>query len=95
MGAELGADLIAVGVVDLIEDPQGLRRSRIPPDRLGQAIGADDLTAMQRQNGQHRLAPQPMHRPRLTPDHDVNRPKKTYPHDIPVRTVGPHEMTKL
>ena len=40
----------------------------LPPDRVGELVGADDPAAVKRQNGQHRLAPQAVHRPRLTPE---------------------------
>ena len=55
----------------------------LAPDRVDQLVGADDLAAVQRQNGQDRLAPQAMYRPRLAADHDVDWPQKTYLHDIP------------
>jgi hypothetical protein len=43
-------------------------------------VGADDPAAVQRQNGQRRLAPQAVHRPRLTPNHNVDWSQQTYLH---------------
>ena len=65
---------------------QGVDRRRgrlVTPDHVGEPVAADDVAALQREHGQHRLAAQPAHRPRHPVDHDVNRPEKPYPHLSP------------
>jgi hypothetical protein len=62
---------------------QGIERRRgrlITPYHVGEPVVADDVTALQGEYGQHRLATQPAHRPERPVDHHVNRPEKPYPH---------------
>jgi hypothetical protein len=54
-----------------------------PPDGAEQMISADDLAAMQRQDGRHRPAPQATQPPWLTVDYDVKRAGKAHLHDAP------------
>ena len=69
---------------------------RRPPDRVGELAGADDPAAVKRQNGQDRLAPQAVHRPQLTPDHDVDwSPEDVSASPIPVCAQNPARATEL
>ena len=73
----------------MLQRVQRGRRRGIAPDGFHELAGADDLAAMQRQGGQHRLTPQPAHRPRLAVHHDINRPKQPHLHDACLHGVKP------
>jgi hypothetical protein len=54
----------------------------VGPDHVGEPVVADDVSVMQREHRQHRLAAQPAHRPGYSVYHRVNRPEKSYPHPL-------------
>ena len=70
-----------VGHVTLQRVQRG--RGALAPNRVDQAVGADDLAAVQRQRRQHRLAAQAADRPDLSVDDDLDRPEQPNLHDGP------------
>lgn len=58
-------------------------RGGLAPDHIGQPVGADDLAGLQRQNREHRLAPEAADRSWFPVDHYVDRPEETNLHDFP------------
>src|SRR5712691_6647246 len=77
-----------------------LRHGRlVAPDHIGEPVVADDVTALQREYRQDRLATQPADRPERSVDNHVNWPEKPYPHPpLPrpeVRPPLPKRTTRL
>jgi len=58
-------------------------RGHAAPHHLHQPAGADHLPIMQGQRRQHRLAPQPIHRPRPATGRDIDRPQQSHLHNNP------------
>jgi hypothetical protein len=63
---------------------RGQGRGRTP-DHVDQPVDAGDLAISQRKGSQHRFAPQPVQRPQLAIEDNIDRPKKPHQHRMTPR----------